>query len=98
MTSSNKVSDQSIDPSDNQLGDQSFPSTEIPAYSSASSQIITEYGKQNMFATQVQPQLVENYSNYPEEAEKTNGRWAMIGMIALFGAYISTGQIIPGIF
>ncbi len=51
-----------------------------------------------MFATQVQPQLVENYSNYPEEAEKTNGRWAMIGMIALFGAYITTGQIIPGIF
>ena len=98
MTSSNKVSDQSIDPSDNQLGDQSFASAEIPAYSSASSQIITEYGKQNMFATQVQPQLVENYSNYPEEAEKTNGRWAMIGMIALFGAYISTGQIIPGIF
>ena len=70
----------------------------IPAYSSASNQIITEYGKQNMFATQVKPQLVENYSNHPEEAEKTNGRWAMIGMIALFGAYITTGQIIPGIF
>ena len=70
----------------------------IPAYSSASNQIITEYGKQNMFATQVQTQLVENYSNYPEEAEKTNGRWAMIGMIALLGAYITTGQIIPGIF
>ena len=58
----------------------------------------TEYGKQNMFATQVKPQLVENYSNYPEEAEKTNGRWAMIGMIALLGAYSITGQIIPGIF
>ena len=98
MTSSNPVSDQSIDPTDNQSGFQSVDSTGIPAYSSSSSQIITEYGKQNMFATQVQPQLVENYSNYPEEAEKTNGRWAMIGMIALFGAYITTGQIIPGIF
>jgi len=98
MTSSNLVSGQSIDPTDNQAGDQRFDSTEIPAYSSASNQIITEYGKQNMFATQVQTQLVENYSNYPEEAEKTNGRWAMIGMIALFGAYITTGQIIPGIF
>ncbi len=94
MTSSNPVSDQSIDPTDNQSGDP----TGIPAYSSASNQIITEYGKQNMFATQVQTQLVENYSNYPEEAEKTNGRWAMIGMIALLGAYITTGQIIPGIF
>ena len=94
MTSSNPVSDPSIDPTDN----QSIDSNEIPAYSSASNQIITEYGKQNMFATQVQTQLVENYSNYPEEAEKTNGRWAMIGMIALFGAYITTGQIIPGVF
>ena len=31
-------------------------------------------------------------------AEKLNGRFAMIGFIALIGAYISTGQIIPGIF
>ena len=98
MTSSNSVSDQTIDPSDNQSDGQTSEPTGIPAYSSASNQIITEYGKQNMFATQVQPQLVENYSNYPEEAEKANGRWAMIGMIALFGAYITTGQIIPGIF
>tara|TARA_Y100001968_G_scaffold283343_1_gene281929 strand:+ start:2955 stop:3251 length:297 start_codon:yes stop_codon:yes gene_type:complete len=98
MTSINPVSDQSKDPSDNQLEGQSTFLKEIPAYSSPSNQIITEYGKQNMFANQVKPQLVENYSNYPEEAEKTNGRWAMIGMIALFGAYITTGQIIPGIF
>ena len=98
MTSSNPVSDQSIDPTDNQSEEQSFDPTGIPAYSSASNQIITEYGKQNMFATQVQTQLVENYSSYPEEAEKTNGRWAMIGMIALLGAYVTTGQIIPGIF
>ena len=98
MTSSNQVSDQSIDPTDNQSEGQPIDPTGIPAYSSASNQIITEYGKQNMFATQVQTQLVENYSSYPEEAEKTNGRWAMIGMIALLGAYITTGQIIPGIF
>ncbi len=98
MTSSNPASDQLIDPTDNQSESKSFAPTGVPAYSSASNQIITEYGKQNMFATQVQPQLVENYSNYPAEAEKTNGRWAMIGMIALFGAYITTGQIIPGIF
>ncbi len=94
MNSSNPVSTQPLDPTDK----QSVNSTEIPAFSSASNHIITEYGKQNMFATQVQPQLVENYSNYPEEAEKTNGRWAMIGMVALFGAYITTGQIIPGVF
>ena len=98
MTSSKPGSDQSIDPNDNESDIETLNPIGIPAYSSASNQIITEYGKQNMFATQVKPQLVENYSNYPEEAEKTNGRWAMIGMIALFGAYITTGQIIPGIF
>ena len=98
MTSSNPISDQSQDQTEMQTDDQTTDLRGIPAYSSASNQIITEYGKQNMFATQVQTQLVENYSNYPEEAEKTNGRWAMIGMIALFGAYITTGQIIPGIF
>ena len=30
-------------------------------------------------------------------AEKLNGRFALVGVIALVGAYISTGQIIPGI-
>ena len=30
-------------------------------------------------------------------AEKLNGRFAFLGVIALVGAYISTGQIIPGI-
>ena len=29
-------------------------------------------------------------------AEKLNGRFALLGVIALLGAYISTGQIIPG--
>ena len=65
---------------------------------SSSSQVITEYGKQNIFARETPPQLVENYKSYPKEAEKTNGRWAMIGMISLLGAYVTTGQIIPGIF
>jgi len=32
------------------------------------------------------------------EAEKLNGWAAMIGFIAAFGAYSTTGQIIPGIF
>tara|TARA_Y100001935_G_C17085654_1_gene398572 strand:+ start:412 stop:555 length:144 start_codon:yes stop_codon:yes gene_type:complete len=29
-------------------------------------------------------------------AEKLNGRFALLGVIALVGAYVSTGQIIPG--
>ena len=64
----------------------------------STSQVITEYGKQNIFARETPPQLVENYSNYPTEAEKTNGRWAMVGMISLLVSYVATGQIIPGIF
>ena len=29
-------------------------------------------------------------------AEKLNGRFAMLGIIAGLGAYLTTGQIIPG--
>ena len=31
-------------------------------------------------------------------AETLNGRFAMLGLIAAVGAYLTTGQIIPGIF
>ena len=31
-------------------------------------------------------------------AEKLNGRLAMIGIIAGLGAYLTTGQIIPGLW
>ena len=57
--------------------------------------MITEYGKQNIFARETPPQLVENCTIYPKEAEKNNERWAMIGMISLLGAYVAAGQIIP---
>jgi|TARA_B100000427_G_scaffold51990_1_gene39888 hypothetical protein len=33
-----------------------------------------------------------------EQAELANGRWAMIGIIAGLGAYLTTGQLIPGVF
>ena len=62
------------------------------------SHIITEYGKQNIFAKEVQPRVIEEYKGYVEEAELANSRWAMIGFVALLGAYLTTGQIIPGIF
>ena len=66
---------------------------------SRSISITTESGgRQNIFPTEVQTQLVEEYTNYPSEAGKANGRWAMLGFIALVGAYATTGQIIPGIF
>ena len=64
-----------------------------------SSYVITEDGgRQNMYATEPRPQTVENYTSYFFEAEKSNGRWAMVGFFAAIGAYITTGQILPGIF
>ena len=66
-----------------------------------SSNITTESeGRQNMFPTETHPYVDESFSyeSYPQNAEKVNGRWAMVGFAALVGAYFSTGQIIPGIF
>ena len=63
-----------------------------------SSHVVTEYGKQNIFGKETQPQVMEDYKGYIEEAELANGRWAMIGFIALIGAYLTTGQVLPGIF
>jgi len=72
--------------------------TSTPFIGNQKRSVITEYGKQNVFANEVPIQFDENYTNYPEEAEKANGRWAMVGFIALLGTYIFTKQIIPGIF
>ena len=69
--------------------------------SMANSIVTTESGgRQNLFPTETRPYIVESvsYDSYPQNAEKVNGRWAMIGLVALVGAYVSTGQIIPGIF
>tara|TARA_R100001463_G_scaffold99373_1_gene153841 strand:- start:45 stop:239 length:195 start_codon:yes stop_codon:yes gene_type:complete len=61
---------------------------------------ITEYGKQNIFANETPPRLMnDNEENFMmEQAERTNGQLAMIGIIAALGAYVTTGQIIPGVF
>ena len=57
-------------------------------------------GRQNMFPSETRPYIDQSvsYEGYPQNAEKVNGRWAMVGFVALLGAYITTGQIIPGIF
>ena len=55
-------------------------------------------GRQNIYSIEPRPQVDYSYEGYGIEAEKANGRWAMLGFIALLGAYITTGQIIPGIF
>jgi len=57
-------------------------------------------GRQKMILTETCPYMDDSvsYGVYPQNAEKINGRWAMVAFVALVGAYVSTGQIIPGIF
>lgn len=64
-------------------------------------------GRQNAFAIEprmyidptIEEQIMQdNYETHSERAEKLNGRFAMMGIIAAIGAYACTGQIIPGIF
>ena len=55
-------------------------------------------GRQNMFAKEPQIKVMEVTVTHNERAELLNGRAAMIGFIAAIGAYIVTGDIIPGIF
>ena len=66
-----------------------------------------EHGQQNMFAKEPQMYISEEiieamdnevYETHNEKAERLNGRLAMIGFVAGVGAYLVTGQIIPGIW
>ena len=63
----------------------------------SSSHVVTEDGgRQNMYAKEPQVEVVD--IDQGKAAELANGRWAMIGFVAAIGAYVTTGQIIPGIF
>jgi hypothetical protein len=63
----------------------------------SSSNVVTEDGgRQNIYSKEPQVEVMDQ--DYATEAELANGRWAMIGFVAAIGAYVTTGQIIPGIF
>ena len=53
-------------------------------------------GRQNVFASEPRVDVMD--LDQSKAAELANGRWAMIGFVAAIGAYVTTGQIIPGIF
>lgn len=57
-----------------------------------------EHGQQNVFAKEPQMKVMEVSVTHNEKAEQLNGRVAMMGIIAAFGAYAVTGQIIPGLW
>lgn len=55
-------------------------------------------GRLNAFAKEPKMEVMEVSVTHNERAELLNGRAAMIGFIAAVGAYVMTGDIIPGIF
>ena len=63
-----------------------------------SSYITTESeGRQNIFPSETRPYIDESlsYEGYPQNAEKVNGRWAMVGLVALLGAVSYTHLTLP---
>jgi hypothetical protein len=56
-----------------------------------------ERGQQNLWAKEPQMYVKEITVTHNERAEQLNGRLAMLGVIAAIGAYLTTGQLIPGV-
>ena len=56
-----------------------------------------EHGQNNLFAKEPRVEVVKDYNHFAS-AERLNGRLAMIGVISALGAYLSTGQVLPGIW
>ncbi len=60
-----------------------------------SSKLVTESGgRQNIYSVEPKPYIDENisYESYAKNAEKINGRWAMLGLVAGIISYITTGN------
>ena len=60
--------------------------------------VIEDGGRTNLYATEPPMQIMDVTETHNERAERLNGRLAMIGFVAAIGAYVLTGDIIPGIF
>ena len=59
-------------------------------------QVTESGGRQNIYSIEPRPQVDPNYVGYPEDAEKVNGRWAMLGLVAGFISYVTTGNFFFG--
>lgn len=55
-------------------------------------------GRTNIYAIEPPIEIMEVNETHNEKAERLNGRFAMMGIIAALGAYAVTGQIIPGVW
>ena len=56
-----------------------------------------EHGQQNVWAKEPEVKVMDVTVTHNERAELINGRAAMLGVIAAIGAYLTTGQLVPGI-
>ena len=57
--------------------------------------VITESGgRQNAFPNETRPYIDESisYDSWAKNAEKINGRWAMLGLVAGVTSYVFTGN------
>ena len=55
-------------------------------------------GRTNIYATEPTMEIIKVKEEHATKAERLNGRFAMMGIIAAFGSYAVTGQIIPGVW
>lgn len=62
------------------------------------STVTEDGGRTNIYAKEPTMYTEEPTMPHNENAEKLNGRFAMMGIIAALGAYATTGQIIPGLW
>jgi hypothetical protein len=64
------------------------------------STVVEDGGRTNIYAKEPPIIMTDHPYGVPhnERAEKLNGRLAMLGIMAAFGSYAFTGQIIPGIW
>jgi hypothetical protein len=62
------------------------------------STVIEDGGRTNIYAKEPPIEIMNVNQLHNDNAEKLNGRLAMLGVMAALGAYALTGQIIPGIW
>ena len=63
------------------------------------SYVIEDGGRANLYAKEPPMTFDEKYTvSHNEKAEQLNGRFAMMGIMAAFLSYATTGQIIPGVW
>ena len=62
------------------------------------STVIEDGGRTNIYAKEPPIEIMNVNQLHNDNAEKLNGRLAMLGVMAALGSYALTGQLIPGVW